>query len=192
MKGFAVAIMAGAMLLATSAGATCFEEAGAQYNVNPELLRGMAKVESSMRPDAINLTHEAHTKSVDLGLMQINSRWLPALSKNNITKEDLLKDPCLNVKVGAWILADNMRRHGPNWTAVGAYNAACTQLKGDDCDKARMVYAGKVWRAINGKQQVQPAKQLASVVNDIKHSRIASLDIPDAAPVGVVEASSHE
>lgn len=192
MKGFAVPLIAGAMLLATNAGATCFEEAGAQYNVNPELLRGMAKVESSMRPDAINLTHEARTKSVDLGLMQINSRWLPALSKSNITREDLLKDPCLNVKVGAWILADNMRRHGPNWTAVGAYNAACTQLKGDECEKARMVYASKVWRAINGTQKSQQEKQVASVVSDVKHSRIASLDIPDPAPVAIVEASSHE
>lgn len=192
MKGIGIAIVAGAILLATSARATCFEEAGAQYNVNPDLLRGMAKVESSMRPDAINLTHESRTKSVDLGLMQINSRWLPTLSKNNITKEDLLKDPCLNVKVGAWILADNMRRHGPNWTAVGAYNAACTQLKGDDCEKARMVYASKVWRAINGKPKAQAEKQVASVVSDVKHSRIASLDIPDAAPVAIVEASSHE
>jgi soluble lytic murein transglycosylase-like protein len=176
-----------------SAHATCFEEAGVLYNVNPDLLRGMAKVESSMRPEAINETHQARTKSVDLGLMQINSRWLPILAKNNITKESLLKDPCLNVKVGAWILADNIRRHGPNWTAVGAYNAACSQLKGADCENARMLYATKVWRAIDGKSKARQETKVAPVseVVEIKQSRIASLDIPDIAHPGVENTSNE-
>ena len=34
-----------------------------------------------------------------------------------------LLDPCINTHVGAWILAQNIRRHGYGWDAVGAYNA---------------------------------------------------------------------
>lgn len=184
MNGLGFIAIAG-LMSAAQANATCFEEAGAQYNVNPDLLRGMAKVESSMRPTAINESHKARTNSVDLGLMQINSRWLPKLAKHNITREDLLKDACLNVKVGAWILADNMRRHGPSWTAVGAYNAACTQLKGEECEAARMVYARKVWAAISGKQASQESKREAAVSDAPKPaSRIASLDVPEPEVTG--------
>lgn len=178
---------------AFQAHATCFEEAGAQYNVNPDLLRGMAKVESGMRPEAINNTHKAVTNSVDLGMMQINSRWLPILAKHNITREDLLKDACLNVKVGAWILADNMRRHGPNWTAVGAYNAACSQLKGDACESARMGYAAKVWNAINGKPKTEKSNVAIVTAEAPKPvSRIASLDIPEPASTALASGFAHE
>lgn len=171
-----------ASLVCVQAYATCFEEAGAMYNVNPDLLRAMAKVESSMRPDAVNNGHQTRTKSVDLGLMQINSRWLKTLEKHNITREALLQDSCLNLKVGAWILSDNMRRHGPNWTAVGAYNAACTELKGDACEQARNVYATKVWEALSGKKpavvsakvKLQPADPVGT---HVATSRIASVDV---------------
>ena len=171
-----------ASLVCVQAYATCFEEAGAMYNVNPDLLRAMAKVESSMRPNAVNNGHQARTKSVDLGLMQINSRWLKTLEKHNITRESLLQDSCLNLKVGAWILSDNMRRHGPNWTAVGAYNAACTELKGDACEHARNEYATKVWEALSGKKSAvvsakgkpQPADPVGTRV---AASRIASVEV---------------
>jgi soluble lytic murein transglycosylase-like protein len=37
--------------------------------------------------------------------------------------EEHLYDPCVSLWVGAWVLADNIRRHGSTWKAVGAYNA---------------------------------------------------------------------
>ena len=57
-----------------------------------------------------------------LGLMQINTIHLPALAKFGIRREDLF-DACINQKVGAWILADCMRRFGQIWRAVGCYYA---------------------------------------------------------------------
>jgi hypothetical protein len=141
-----VALTAG--LMASPAHAMCFAEAGKKYNINPALLRAIAQVESSMNPSAMNLSHQARTGSYDIGLMQINSRWLPVLKRYEIN-ESALKDACTSIMVGAWILADTMKRHGGNWNGVGAYNAACTQLKGDDCEQARFTYASKVWRAMN-------------------------------------------
>lgn len=54
--------------------------------------------------------------------MQINTWWLPKLQKFGIGEEQLY-DPCVNVNVGAWVLAQNFQTFGPTWKAVGAYNA---------------------------------------------------------------------
>jgi len=126
---------------------SCWEEAGHRYGVAPQLLVAIAKVESSLRPDAINNNHRKQTKSYDIGLMQINSRWIPTLAKYGITEKDLY-EPCTNVHVGAWILASQFSRMGLSWDSVGAYNAACTQLRGKECEEARAKYARKVYRNI--------------------------------------------
>lgn len=120
------------------------------YGVSPDLLRAIAVVESSMRPEVINLGHAQRTKSHDIGLMQINSRWLdsPPFKSLGYVEAHLL-DTCTNVKVGAWVLANAFAAHGVTWEAVGAYNAACTRLKGEDCTRARNTYAWKVYRALN-------------------------------------------
>lgn len=124
----------------------CFKTVGVASGIDPALLRAIAQVESSMRPSAVNDAHRARTGSEDIGLMQINSRWLPRLQAFGIQREDLFR-PCTSIEVGAWILRDLFERHGNSWEAVGAYNAACTQLKGDDCRKARDTYISKVQRA---------------------------------------------
>lgn len=136
------------MCLSASVSAHCFEEAAQQYQVSAELLRAIAIVESGNNPSAMNFTHRDRTSSHDIGLLQVNSRWLPTLSKHGITEEHLRSDACLNAKVGAWILSDTLRRHGNDWNGVGAYNAACTQLKGSACTEARNRYAWKVYRAM--------------------------------------------
>ncbi|MCD8338907.1 MAG: lytic transglycosylase domain-containing protein, partial [Burkholderiales bacterium] len=76
------------------------------------------------------------------GLMQINSSWL---SRWNLTREELLSNVCLNIEIGAWILRENLNKFGNPWEAVGAYNASCSSLKGDECRRARQRYAWKVY-----------------------------------------------
>jgi hypothetical protein len=112
-------------------------------------IRGFSAIAKSSRaqPRAVNRSHEHRTGSVDLGLMQINSRWLATLARYGITREGLL-EPCTSVMVGAWILADLFARHGTTWEAVGAYNAACTQLTREACTARRNAYAAKVHAAL--------------------------------------------
>lgn len=125
----------------------CWEEAGRAYGVDPWLLYGIAVVESGLNPRAVNLSHLARTGSYDIGLMQINSRNLPSLAAMGISP-DRLWDACTSIYAGARILREKFDRHGVSWEAVGAYNAACTQLKGAACRHARMKYAWKVYRAM--------------------------------------------
>ena len=109
------------------------------YGVDAGLLRAIAKVESSGNPSAIGKNTNGST---DYGLMQINSQHLAELSRYNITANALM-EPCLNIKVGAWILAKSVAVHGPTWRAIGAYNAGGNQNR----EAQRQAYAHKVWRA---------------------------------------------
>lgn len=131
-----------AILLAIPSGwaqADCFAHHAARFGLEPELLRAIALVESGGRPHAVNGAHQGRTGTRDLGLMQINSAWLPRLRRHGILEPDLF-EPCTSIEVGAWVLSDLVARHGNTWDAVGAYNAACTQLKGAACIKARARY----------------------------------------------------
>jgi len=126
----------------------CWQEVGQKYGIHPYLLYAIAKTESGLNPRALNRNTNG---SRDLGLMQINSSWLPKLAKYGITEEQLY-EPCVNLEVGAWILADNMRRLGTTWSAVGAYNAVSPHKQ--------LAYAMKVYR------NLQPAMQQAAQEND--------------------------
>ena len=97
----------------------CWDDAARRYNVSSALLYAIARTESGLNPQAIGRNDNG---TRDIGLMQINSTWLPKLAPHGIGERDLF-EPCTNIHVGAWILAGNVNRLGYTWEAVGAYNA---------------------------------------------------------------------
>ncbi len=122
---------------AAHAHADCIDDAAQYQGVHPSLVRAIALQESGMRAGIISAPNSNGT--YDIGLMQINSAWLPTLAQWGITQTKLL-DACVNAYVGTWILADNIRRLGPTWNAVGAYNAQSPEK--------RLVYAQHIYQKL--------------------------------------------
>lgn len=156
------------LLCAPAYAKACWEQAAQRYGVDADLLYAIARVESRLNPQAINLSHQRRTGSYDIGLMQINSSHLRTLARYGIRERDLYQ-PCTSIHVGAWLLAHSFARHGTTWEGVGAYNAACSQLKGTACQKARAKYAWLVYRQLPSQQ----ASQRKAAPTKVAHSRIA-------------------
>ena len=121
------------LLWPANSAAACWEDAATRYQVNSAVLVAIAKTESGLNPLATNRNRNG---SRDIGLMQINSAWRPALAVHGIREHDLF-DACTSIHVGAWVLAQNIRRLGHTWDAVGAYNATSPSLRKAYIDKVK-------------------------------------------------------
>ncbi|WP_434716306.1 lytic transglycosylase domain-containing protein [Paraburkholderia sp. A3RO-2L] len=130
----AVAVIA--CLYAARANADCIDNAAAFHHVNASLVRAIAEQESGMNPTRVGRNSNG---TRDIGLMQINSTWLPKLATYGVSEANLF-DGCTNAFVGTWILAQNIARLGNSWEAVGAYNAV-TPSK-------RAAYVQKVYKKL--------------------------------------------
>jgi len=119
---------------ASASGWACWSKAAEAYNVPIDLMYAIARVESRMHARTVSRPNA--NGSYDIGLMQINSSWLPTLKKYGITEQALLNDACLNLHVGAWVLSQGIAKFGYNWRGLGAYNAST--------DSKRAAYARKV------------------------------------------------
>lgn len=120
----------------------CLIETANRYRVSPILIDAIIKTESDHNPLAININTNG---SEDVGLMQINlATWLPTIAQQGYDRNSLF-DPCTNITVGSWVLAQEVQRFGYSWEAVGAYNA------GPSPDRAlrRSSYARRVFDNLN-------------------------------------------
>lgn len=153
------------MTLLWSAPAFAFEEFFTKYcegtKVPVELAKAVARQESGMKPlclnvagkdyfpesraEAIKIIKKAHEKkqSYDVGLMQINSRWIKSWGMDPAS----LLDPETNIRLGISLLKDEISRHGLNWRAVGGYHSP-------NIRRARH-YAGMVYNRIKGDKELK-------------------------------------
>lgn len=113
----------------------CFEEAGNQYGVAPELLWSIAKVETPrFDTQAVNVNTNG---TYDYCHMQLNSSWAPKLGAEVWAS---LGVPCQCTKAGAWVLSQCIKNHGYTWEAVGCYHTRNKQK--------RVQYAWKIYGAL--------------------------------------------
>ena len=149
ITGLLALLVAGSFSL--SAEAFCFKEAGARYQIDPRLLMAIAQQESGMNPTIINTNRNKSGKAVsyDYGVMQVNSNHIPKLMGMGIikSKDDLLNNPCLNVQIGACILATHLQKCGVNWSCLGSYNAGFSE--NNEQETKRLNYARKIYRRYN-------------------------------------------
>lgn len=117
----------------------CYDRAGRDYQIDPDLLRAISFRESSFRQNAMNIQSN---ESYAIGYMQIHSQNLNHLSKFGITADQLYSDGCMNIYTGAYFLALAFKRLGKGWDAVGAYNAGFA--KNEKQHQRRMKYAREV------------------------------------------------
>lgn len=98
----------------------CLEHASSAYHVSMPLILSIMKKENGRNGQAIkNKTNGTY----DLGVFQINSRWLPTLKHYGYTQHDLQNNPCKNTMAGVWILAKKLAEDKPLWSAVGGYHS---------------------------------------------------------------------
>ncbi|PKY09650.1 hypothetical protein B1757_13685 [Acidithiobacillus marinus] len=110
----------------------CAIEASHYYGVPALLTLSIIKTEGG-QPGTISPDNNG---SYDMGVMQINSIWLPKLASMGITRHQVIDNGCQNVMIGTWILAGYVHRYlggkglrkawehpGQFWQSVGDYNS---------------------------------------------------------------------
>lgn len=154
-------VLLGLVLCTATPAQACWDEAAARYRVSSALLYAIAKTESSLNPRAVGRNANG---SRDIGLMQINSAWLPKLAKYGITERDLF-EPCISIHVGAWVLAHNIYRYGYTWEAVGAYNAVTPRKRSAYVRKVQrnLAHAGPAGKSAKAGPDAKPLETKGSM-----------------------------
>ena len=133
-------VLATLLLISTPAwAADCFDMAGRDYRIDPDLLRAISWQESKWKVNAIGKNPGS---GYGAGLMQIDSQHQDELSQYGIKPGHLLTDACLNIYTGAYYLALAFKKWGVSWEAVGAYNAGFR--RSDRQAIRRLEYARKI------------------------------------------------
>ncbi len=97
----------------------CINEAAVEYNIPAKLIISVLQTENGKAGEI----SKNKNGSYDIGPAQINSTWLPFLKKHGVTKEQVQFNPCINVKIGAWILAQSIAEENDLVIGVGNYNS---------------------------------------------------------------------
>ena len=103
----------------------CMLAVAAELNLPPRVLPAIQAVEGGR----LGMSRLNANGSEDLGLMQVNSRWLPLLSRHtgqprDALRERLLQDGCFNIAVAGAILRVYLHEaSGDLLAAVGNYHS---------------------------------------------------------------------
>lgn len=97
----------------------CINKAAISHHVSAALLLAIMKKENGRNGQAVR----NKGGSYDLGIFQVNTRWLPTLARYGYTRDDIQYDPCKNVMAASWILALSLANGKTAWSGVGDYHS---------------------------------------------------------------------
>ncbi|EFR6822945.1 transglycosylase SLT domain-containing protein [Salmonella enterica] len=135
----------------------CFESAGKDAGIDPDLLRAIAWHESRLQYDVIG---KNPVSGYGMGLMQIDSQHLANMRTRGIDRELLVSDICTNIYTGTLILAQAFNKWGATWEAVGAYNAGFAKTPRQHF--RRMLYARQIYTVYRKLKHGENRRQQAS------------------------------
>jgi soluble lytic murein transglycosylase-like protein len=98
---------------------SCINHVAIVYHVPASVILSVMKAENGKNGDAI----KNKNGTIDYGVMQINSIWLPKISAYGYTKNDLQYNACKNVAVGAWLISRNMAEGKAVWRSIANYHS---------------------------------------------------------------------
>lgn len=107
------------MLLINDVPIDCINQAAIHYHVPAPVIVSILRTENGR----VGQANSNKNGSYDLGPMQINSSWIAKLSRYGYTQHDLQFNPCVNVTVGTWILANEIASGQNVWTGIGDYHS---------------------------------------------------------------------
>lgn len=131
----------------------CLYAAASVHRVPPNLLYAILVVEAG-RPGAVSQNSNG---SLDIGPMQVNDYWLPALMTHwSTTRQSAylaLRDSvCANFEAGAWILERAIQETSDFWDGVARYHSHSGPEK--------QLYLGRLARAF---QQMERTRNRPAV-----------------------------
>jgi len=148
-----LALLAGMVVsgLGQAAQTDCTQLAADKFGLPVSLIQAILEVEGGAVGQAVRNSNGTE----DLGPMQINTVWLPRLAPYGITRQQIQQDRCINIVVGSWILASQLKTakdmKGPVqrrvWWGIGAYHSRTPEHN--------VKYALKVWRALRAARQAE-------------------------------------
>jgi hypothetical protein len=109
---------------------TCMALVASLYNLPPRVLPAIQAVEGGI----VTTVHRNTDGTEDLGMMQINTRWLPFLSRYTrspeiTVRENLLGRGCYNIAAAGLIMRIYLdETHGDLMRAIGNYHSHTLSL----------------------------------------------------------------
>lgn len=114
----------GAWIITPQEMAKLVMTAAPESNIPPKVLYAIGSVESGHKHgfNAYAFNGSNRNKTADMGLMQINSSWIPKLKQHGLYNPKDIYIPQYNVRVGAWILRQCINTFGQSWKSIDCYN----------------------------------------------------------------------
>lgn len=130
----------------------CVRQAARGRDWLEKTLRGLRAQEAGWLGAEVANTNGTH----DLGPMQINSSWVPKISRMvgrppEQVRHWLRYDPCFNAEAARWIFLSGLEATGDYWKAVGVYHSPTAWRQRDYAAKVaghlRRLYGNGIFAA---------------------------------------------